>query len=86
MILTLSKPVPIRAAGQWVTIPIGARVELVRRVSVASRDPIRATLDRANAGQRIPAYRIVRLCDAWPPAERGKTFVMRADHLAKPTE
>jgi hypothetical protein len=50
MIYTLAKPIQIHHARQWVEVPEGARVELIRRADLPPRGPILRTLDRANEG------------------------------------
>jgi hypothetical protein len=83
MICTLAKPIQIHHARQWVEVPEGARVELIRRADLPPRGPMLRTLDRANEGQRPPTWRAVRLCSAWPPMEARRVVVVRVDCLRR---
>jgi hypothetical protein len=83
MIYTLAKPIQIHHARQWVEVPEGARVELIRRADLPPRGPMLRTLDRANEGQRPPRWRAVRLCSACPPLEARRVVVVRVDYLRR---
>mgnify|MGYP003114772553 FL=1 len=83
MIYTLAQPIQIHHARQWVQVPEGARVELIRRADLPPRGPMLRTLDRANEGQRPPTWRAVRLCSAWPPLEARRVVVVRVDCLRR---
>ena len=83
MICTLAKPIQIHHARQWVEVPEGARVELIRRADLPPRGPMLRTLDRANEGQRPPTWRAVRLCSAWPPMDARRVVVVRVDCLRR---
>jgi len=80
-IYTLSAPVSIRHGRQWVTVPVGASVELIRRDDVDPGDQMREVLDRANRHAMGRAWRLVRIVDAWPPLARGHRVVIKVESM-----
>lgn len=81
----LRRSISIRSGRQWVEIPEGARVELIRRAELKAGDPMRATLDRAVAGFGPPGWRVIRLLEEWAPLPRGHRVVVLAENLKPET-
>ena len=81
MMCELTQPVSIRHGRQWVAVPVGARVELIRRDDIQPGDQMRAVLDRANRHAMGRAWRLVRIVDAWPPLARGHRCVIKVESM-----
>ena len=82
---TLTDPIDLRHGRQWVKIPAGARVDLVRRAELDAGDIMRATLDRANGRGFSRDWRVVRIVEAWPPLPARHRVVVRASYLRPAT-
>lgn len=82
---TLTDSIDLRHGRQWVKIPAGARVDLVRRAELDKGDVMRATLDRANGRGFSRDWRVVRIVEAWPPLPARHRVVVRASYLRSAT-